>query len=284
MEYTLGLYEKSMPGELSFAQKLAVTAACGFDQLELSVDETDEKLERLWNINTTAKELRLAADITGTAARTICLSAHRRFPLGSHESAIRAKSLDIMSRAIALSCEAGIRIIQLAGYDVYYEETDDTTRGYFMGNLARATELAAGAGVLLGFETMETPFMDTVQKATSCLERVPTPYLGIYPDIGNLKNASVLYQTDVVEDLKTGSGHILAAHLKETLPGVYRDMAFDSGGHTEYKRCIAELWRQGVRTYTGEFWYAQGSDYRQSIKAASVFLRKQISSAMPPSR
>ena len=45
--YTLGLYEKSMPNNLSFAEKLLCAKECGFYYLEISIDETDEKLARL---------------------------------------------------------------------------------------------------------------------------------------------------------------------------------------------------------------------------------------------
>ena len=43
---------------------------------------------------------------------------------------------------------------------------------------------------------------------------VDQAYLGVYPDIGNLKNASLLYNVDVNEDIMTGKGHIFATHLK----------------------------------------------------------------------
>lgn len=45
--YTLGLYEKSMPGSLSLPEKLAAAREAGYDCLEISIDETDEKLARL---------------------------------------------------------------------------------------------------------------------------------------------------------------------------------------------------------------------------------------------
>ena len=41
-------------------------------------------------------------------------------------------------------------------------------------------------GVAMGFETMETPFMDTVEKSMSYVSKVDNPWLGVYPDIGNL--------------------------------------------------------------------------------------------------
>ena len=43
----LGQYEKSMPHAMSLREKLALSRRCGFDYLEISVDETDEKLSRL---------------------------------------------------------------------------------------------------------------------------------------------------------------------------------------------------------------------------------------------
>mgnify|MGYP000220064753 CR=1 FL=1 len=97
--------------------------------------------------------------------------------------------------------------------------------------------MAARKGVVLGFETMETPFMDTVEKAMEYVKKIDNAYLGIYPDIGNLKNASLLYGTSVNDDLKKGKGHLFAAHLKETVPGKYREIPFGTG-HTEFKENI----------------------------------------------
>lgn len=49
--YTLGLYEKSMPNELSFREKLTYAREAGYDFLEMSIDETEEKLARLdWSV------------------------------------------------------------------------------------------------------------------------------------------------------------------------------------------------------------------------------------------
>ncbi len=45
--YELGLYEKAMPGYLSMAEKLRAAKKAGYDYVELSIDETDEKLHRL---------------------------------------------------------------------------------------------------------------------------------------------------------------------------------------------------------------------------------------------
>lgn len=278
-DYRLGLYEKAMPDFDSWEQKLLLTAESGFDWLEISIDETDKKLSRLdWSAEERCA-LRNAINNTGMPIHTMCLSGHRRFPFGSHSEDTRRRGMDIMEKALSFSAEIGARIIQLAGYDVYYEESDEGTVKRFEEGLARAVELATKYGVTMGFETMETPFLDTTAKGMTHVLRVNSPYLGMYPDIGNMQNAAVIYGTDVVDDLKTGKGHIFAAHLKETSPGKYRDMLFGTTGHTEYVRCVKELWSQGVRMYTGEFWYHGEENNPQILKNSAAFLREKIEEA-----
>ncbi len=278
-QYSLGLYEKAMPDGLSFREMLDLTARTGFDRLELSVDESDMRLARLDWESGQVHDLKRQMDDSGVLIRTMCLSGHRKYPLGSHDPAVRERSLEIMRKAVGLAAELGIAIIQLAGYDVYYETGDEDTRAWFAENLAISTKIAAKAGVLLGFETMETPFMDTVGKAMAYVDLVGSPYLGVYPDIGNLKNASVLYGSDLIADIELGRGHTFAAHLKETVPGVYRNMVFGTG-HTQYQECIQLLWSMGVRMFTGEFWYDGKSEVKSSLIASSKFLRNQIETAI----
>jgi predicted hexulose-6-phosphate isomerase len=274
-EYYLGLYEKAMP-DLTFLEKLTLTKECGFDYMEISIDETDKKLSRLDSADTVA-EIKAAIEKTGVPILTMCLSGHRKYPFGAHDEAVRARSLEIMEKAIDFAVAVGIRIIQLAGYDVYYEQGDAQTVAYFEKNLRKAVEMAAKKGVMLGFETMETPFLDTVAKGMKHVDAIGSPYLGMYPDIGNLKNAAVIYGHNVADALALGQGHTFASHLKETKPGLYRDMLFGQpDGHTEYETCLRELISQGVRTFTGEFWYHDGEDYQTNVANASRFLRNKI--------
>ncbi len=277
--YSLGLYEKAMPGGLSFGQMLSDTKQSGFDRLEISIDETDERLSRLDWSTATRLELRSEIFASGVPIETMCLSGHRKYPLGSHEKTVRERSLEIMKKAVDLASDIGVRIIQLAGYDVYYEDSDATTARYFTENLEKSCEIAAKSGVILAFETMETPFMDTVEKSMKYVSSIKSPYLGVYPDIGNLKNASLVHGHDLIKDIETGKGHIFAAHIKETVPNVYRDRTFGDG-HTEYNSCIKTLWNQGVRMYTGEFWYLGEPDYMQTLKKSSEFLRDKIAQAI----
>ena len=273
--YSLALYEKAIPGGFSFDEMLACAHESGFDRLEISIDETDARLSRLdW---TAAQKQALVHSIrlSGVPIRTMCLSGHRKYPFGAHEASVREKSLAIMKKAVAFSAEVGVSVIQLAGYDVYYESGDDASRAWFLENLQKAVEFAASAGVVLAFETMETPFMDTVEKSMYYVEKIKSPYLGVYPDIGNLKNASLLYGKSVNEDLQSGQGHLFAAHLKETIPDHYREIPFGTG-HTEYTENIEKLKELGVCMFVGEFWYTGNKEWKNDVKDAALFLRNKL--------
>ncbi len=234
-KYLLGLYEKAMPSRLTWAEKLQAAKDAGFDYVEMSVDETDGKLARL--------------DMTDGEVDAI-------------RAAMRATGL-------------GIRTIQLAGYDVYYEEGSEQTRADFLKNLRKAASMAAEEGVQLGFETMETPFMDTVAKAMHYVREVDSPYLGVYPDAGNITNAALLYHGDPIEDLETGRGHIVAVHLKETVPGKYREIPFGTG-HVDFQSIVAKSWELGVRRYVAEFWYNPATDWREELSKANDFMRNYL--------
>ena len=273
-KYLLGLYEKAMPGNLTWAEKLQAAKNAGFDYVEMSIDETDAKLARLDYTDGEIDEIIAAMRTVNLPFRSICLSGHRKYPFGSHDKATQVRSMEIMQKAVTLAARLGIRTIQLAGYDVYYEDGDEQTRADFLMNLKLATEMATKEGVMLGFETMETPFMDTVGKAMHYVKLVNSPYLGVYPDVGNITNAALLYGGDVVEDLKSGEGHLFAVHLKETVPGKYREIPYGTG-HVDFEKVIKTSWDLGVRRFVTEFWYVKGvtTDWKAELESANKFIR-----------
>lgn len=277
--YLLGLYEKSMPNSLTIREKLEATKKAGFDYMELSIDETDEKLSRLeWKDE---KIFKLLTDIyeTGIPIKSICLSGHRKYPLGHLDKEMQKKSLDIMEKAIALAEKLGVRIIQIAGYDVYYTESTEETRAIFAKNLKASVKMAAKKGVILAFETMETEFINTVGKANQWVVQMDSPYLQIYPDIGNITNAAKVYGTDVLEDLRSGAGHICALHLKETVPNVFREVPYGTG-HVDFPNAIATAYELGVRLFVGEFWHLGEENWPEVLKDNNLFLRDNIKKGM----
>jgi L-ribulose-5-phosphate 3-epimerase len=271
--YSIGLYEKAMPASLNWEEKLLCARECGYDFVEISIDEKDEKLERLdWDLEK-RQELIKTMQKVGVPIRSMCLSGHRKYPFGSSNPKVRERSMDIMEKAIQFADDIGIRIIQLAGYDVYYEDSTPESRRLFEENLKKATLMAASKGIVMGFETMETEFMNTTEKAMKYVKIVDNPYLGVYPDSGNLTNAAVTYGTSVLDDLETGRDHIFALHLKETVPGKFREIPFFTG-HVDFEAIIQKAWELGIRRFVTEMWDVGNATWKDDIKAANSGMKK----------
>ena len=273
--YALGLYEKAMPGTMTIGDKLECAKECGYDYVELSVDETDEKLARLdW---TKEERLALVKEMyrVGLPLRSMCLSGHRKYPFGAKDPEVRKRGMEIMEKAIDLADDLGIRTIQLAGYDAYYEKDQwEGSRQAFLENLTKATEMAAAKGISMGFETMETPFMNTVWKSMFYVNHIDNPWLGVYPDGDNLTNAAVADGSSVTDDLYSGRGHVIAMHLKATKPGLFRDMVFDDPtSHVDFEADIARAWSLGVRRYVTEMWYLGSEKWKDDIHTANRTMR-----------
>lgn len=230
-KHPLGIYEKALAKNLSWPERFAIAKACGFDFVEMSVDETDERLSRLkWS-----KEQRLALVSamleSGIAIPSMCLSAHRRFPFGSRDETIQLRAKEIMEDAIALARDLGIRTIQLAGYDVYYEAQDAETHQRFIDGMKWAVERAAAAQVMLAVEIMDTDYMNSITKWKDLEAQISSPWFSVYPDVGNLS----AWGNDVPAELALGIDRIAAIHLKDTYavtdskPGQFRDVPFGEG-------------------------------------------------------
>lgn len=271
--YRIGLYEKATPSELTWEERLQSAKEAGYDYIEMSVDETDMRMSRLDWDDEQIYDLLAAQKKVGLPIETICFSAQRKYPLGSKIWEKEAKEL--LRKGIIFARKLGIRIIQTQGYDCYYEETsDETTKERFYRNLEEGTMFAASHGVMLAMETMENDFMNTVEKAMYSVNRVNSPYLQVYPDIGNISNAT----KDVTGDLMTGKGHIAAAHLKETVPGKFREIPYGTG-QVDFPAAIARLYELGVRRYVSECWYCNEANWKEIIKNNRRFLDDQFTKA-----
>ena len=124
----LGIYEKALPNDFTWLEKMQAAKQAGFDYIEISVDESDERLARLDWSDEQIEVIRSYMKETGIIIPSMCLRGHRRFPFGSKNKEIRDKAFEIMEKGIILAQKLGVRVIQLATYDVYYEESDEEMR------------------------------------------------------------------------------------------------------------------------------------------------------------
>lgn len=265
----LGIYEKAMPNSFSWEEKLSHAKKLGFDFVEISIDETDEKRSRLDWDDETIYALRNQCQSFNMPLQSMCLSAHRRFPFGSEDKETQKEAYRIMEKAITLAYKLGIRCIQLAGYDVYYEPQSDKTHARFIKGMQDAAKLAEHAGIMLGVEIMDTPYLNSLSKFEVLKRHVPSPYFMAYPDVGNITG----WNYDVCTELKLSQDHIIQIHLKDTLKvsesceGKFRDLVIGEGevDFASIFKTLSEI------NYTGplviEMW-AQDENWAENIITA----------------
>lgn len=277
-KHKLGIYEKALPKNLTWQDRLSIAKACGFDFVEISIDETDERLARLdWNKQQRI-ELVQAVIQTGVTIPSMCLSGHRRFPFGSHDPAIRQRAYDIMEKAIQLAVDIGIRTIQLAGYDVYYEDQDEQTLVYFQQGLEWAVELAASNQVTLAVEIMDTQFMSSISRWKKWDQLIRSPWFTVYPDLGNLS----AWNDNVTEELQLGIDKISAIHLKDTYKvsatsaGQFRDVPFGDGC-VDFVACFNTLAKLNYRgAFLIEMWTEKSNEPINEIIQARRWIEQKM--------
>ncbi|KLI75640.1 MULTISPECIES: L-ribulose-5-phosphate 3-epimerase [Lacticaseibacillus] len=274
---SLGIYEKALPKTDAWLTRLRLVRDLGFNFLELSIDESDERLARLDWARDERAAVRDACWQTGVRIHTLMLSGHRRFPLGSADPAVRQKSYDMLVKAIDLASDLGIRNVQLAGYDVYYEPKTLLSREYFIENLQRGVAYAAAREVTLAIETMDDPFLNSVTKIQALKEQICSPWLQAYPDVGNL---SAWPENDVGRELELGIANVVSVHLKDTQavtadhPGQFRDVPFGDGV-VDFAGCLRTLKRLHYGgAFTIEMWTEKAADPIKEVKEAKAFFDK----------
>jgi hexulose-6-phosphate isomerase len=227
----LGLYEKALPEDLSWRDRLHIAAEQGFAFVEMSIDETDHRLARLQWSESEREAVRRETIESGVPIQSICLSGHRRFALGSSDSETRERALQILNQGIEFAADLGVRVIQLAGYDVYYEEGDERSVERFVDGIRRGLAHAARRQVMLAVEIMDTAFMGSIVRFLNLKRQLPSPWLTVYPDVGNLS----AWGNDVGEELTLAIDQIVGIHLKDTRAvsethiGTFRDVPFGTG-------------------------------------------------------
>ncbi len=271
----IGIYEKALPDLADWSARMAAVVEAGYDFIEIPIDESEERLRRLdWSMAERAV-VRNAAQDAGTAIQTLILSAHRRYPLGSAVPETREKATDILRRGIDLAVDLGARIIQLSGYYVFYEPHDDGVRERFRDGLEQGLEWASAAGVMLALENMDGEDITSVSEAMDFVEYFDSPWLQVYPDLGNLAGNRL----DVCAELRRARGHLVGIHLKDARPGAYRRVAFGTGDvpFLDAFRTLADINYAGP--FLVEMWNDDHPDAMRMIVDARTWLAASMAEA-----
>lgn len=267
----LGLYEKAISNHLPWEEKLRLVKDSGFDFLEMSIDATKERMGRLEDPDC-IYTIRRAVEATNCPVCTLALTANRKYPLGSEDAVTREKGKQLVSQAISFAASTGIRLLHLAAYDELGGKQNAATRQNFVESLKKCVDTAAGYGVILALETMDTDFMDSGYKIMQLIRLFDTPYLQCYTDIGNLTASGI----DVLKDMIYTGKHIVGIHLKDTKPNIYRDVKFGEG-NVDFPYCFQVLEKLDYRGFlVAEMWSYDDERFHPYLKEASSFLRRKM--------
>ena len=274
-ENLFGLYEKALPKQLNWEERLCAAKDAGYDFMEISIDETDERIGRLrWSKSERTKLMETIHRVN-MPILSMCLSANRRYPIGSECEETRKSGIQLVRDAIDFALDCGIRVIQLAGYDEYANPSTDATIQNFRDSLAQCARYAQEKAVMLALETMENDLMDSISKAKRYVDSIQSPWLKIYPDLGNLCATG----QDIEQEFVRGMQDIVAIHLKDTLPGIVRDIAFGDGNvdFVSFFRLLEKEQYSGL--FVAEMWTDETEQSIQAAKDARLFLSDKIARA-----
>ncbi|MBN2044553.1 MAG: L-ribulose-5-phosphate 3-epimerase [Anaerolineales bacterium] len=269
-----GLYEKALPQNLDWEERLLQAKSAGFVFLEMSVDDTDGRIARLdWGEKERAV-VRQAAANTGVPVRSLSLSAHRRFPLGSKHPAIRKRGMEIFAKAIDLALDLDVRVMLLSGAENYYQERDEESKSLFLEAMGAGFERASGAGLMLALENWDLQ-INSLTKVMEYVNYFDSPWFQAYADIGNLVFAG-MDEDEVLAEIEAARGHIAALHVKDTLPGQLRYVKPGEGKvpFVEAFAKIAEIGYQGPVVL--ELWTEKFPDALEQVKAGFEFVREKM--------
>jgi L-ribulose-5-phosphate 3-epimerase len=266
----LGIYEKALPLNEDIENILHSAAEAGYSFFEMALDK--ERLPRFqWSPEQKSTWLRASLN-SGVNFYNMVLSAHRDFPFGSNDRKVRKQALQIMEQAIDFSASMGIRTIQIAGYyTLEQEKTTDDSEKWFLEGMYQSAELASQAGMMLGIENVDRDII-SLEQMKPIVENVNSPWLKMYPDVGNLS----AHQFDVKQSLVENIEHLVGIHLKDTKEGIFRRVPFGEG-IVDFQAVFETLFKAGYDGPFGlEMWNDNSGNSLEIIKEARKWMLDQM--------
>jgi L-ribulose-5-phosphate 3-epimerase len=132
---------------------------------------------------------------------------------------------------------------------------------------------------MLGLENLDTPFVENLSKGLKIIDEINSPWLQLYPDVGNLAAAGYYPP----EELLLAKNQLLGIHVKDALPKIIRGVPFGQGivPFRETFRVLAEIGFWGLLGV--EIWGDRhaGEDPIASVAAVRKLLTAYVAEAWP---
>ena len=259
-----GIYEKAIKPQ-EWEKMFADASSAGYRNYEISLDESLHWDDKQYD------EVRRAARNQNIRILSACFSGHRRFPLGSSSRDLEERGIRMMREGIAFCQNLGVRMLQVAGYDAFYEPRSHETAARYRENILKCLEWAEQAGVMLAIEPVEVNLVK-VSDTLRLVKEADSPWLQIYPDIANMKSLGI----DPVTELPQGRGHIANVHVRDSLPDYFYGVPLGTGNMDfigVFKALDAMEYRGPL---TIEMWNETEENYMDIISGARTFMIDKI--------
>ena len=105
------------------------------------------------------------------------------------------------------------------------------------------------------------------------VRKFDSPFFRVYADLGNLNAMEV----DPREDLRTCRGNLAGVHIKDSKPGVLRDVRLGEGT-LDLNACLstlADMEYSGI--FVAEMWCHENPGFHPYLKTASKYIRQALS-------
>jgi L-ribulose-5-phosphate 3-epimerase len=152
------------------------------------------------------------------------------------------------------------------------EPRTSDTRQLFRENLYKSVRYASVRGVVLALENIGPALVDSVTRAMEYVNDLKSPYLQVYPDIGNLDAVNLNIETE----LQAGMGHMVGIHVKDTRKDEIRRIPFGEGrvDFTEAFRVIKSIGYQGPLLV--EMWADDRPDAARLVLESRLWILEKI--------
>lgn len=199
----------------------------GFDGLELDVAGPDPGDDPLWTPVGRDRIRRRARDL-GVDLPSICLGFLNDGGLTADDPDVRADARAAIRRGIDAAAAIGADVVLVPFFaDAAIETTSHRER--VVAGIDRVAASARAADVTLALETTLSGADDR-----DLLERIDSPAVGAYYDVGN----AITYGHDPVEDVLALGEHVVRVHFKDREAGEGHRIG---EGAVDFEACVDAL-------------------------------------------
>ena len=201
--------------ENDYASQFALAKKCGFDGVELSLDEEGEV--SLSSTEADISKIAASAKEEGIELYSIASGLYWRYAYTSEDKAQREKAKDITKKQIEIAALAGCDTILVVpgatgvdfapalgvvAYDDAYKRAQEA--------LCELAPYAETCHVSIGVENVWNKFLTSPLEMKTFLEAINSPYVGSYFDVGN-----VLLNSYPEHWIRILGKHIRKVHFKD---------------------------------------------------------------------